>query len=97
MAKDQPPDQTGENEDIDDVLSTLDGVAARTATGAVVGMMAIFRDRNGNDFCVSAGWYGRNPDQGLLPAMAGLVQMCGPAGSTQSHHELVFAAPTRLH
>lgn len=97
MAKEHPPDQTAENEDIDDVLSTLDAVAARAAAGSAVGIMVIVRDRSGTDFCASAGWYNRNPESSLFPALQGLVQMCGSAERPQSLLERGVAFPQTLH
>ena len=86
MAKEHPPDQAAENEDIDDVLSTLDRVGARVAAGTIAAVVAILKDLDGNEFCVSAGSFRRQPESILRPALRALVQLCEVDEHASSGH-----------
>lgn len=96
MAREHPPDW-GTSDDIEDVISTLDGIAARAAAGTVVAVTVILRDASGEDFCVSAGAYRRAPRSALYPALLGLVQLCSSDDGAPVFMDSDAAAPHVLH
>lgn len=75
LQHDQAPDLADEA----DVIATLERALAQATRDACSGIMLIIRDHNGEHLCASAGWYARNRESSLRPALDGISQLCRPA------------------
>lgn len=76
MGKVRPPDHR-------DVISKLERLLERARSGEVMGIMYVTLESDGKHKCASAGQYERNPTDGLVPALLGVINLCGQTGANE--------------
>ncbi|KQP02484.1 hypothetical protein ASF45_20740 [Pseudorhodoferax sp. Leaf265] len=64
-----------------DVVEKLDRLRLRAIAGELTGLMYVTLDDEGNHMCASAGRYARAPQDGMVPALLGVISLCGSARS----------------